>query len=224
MLETNLAQLRRTITAECASCHRNPSEVKIIPAGKTISIDTLNTLPSLGIDTVGENRVQELLEKYPNALPTLKWHFIGQLQTNKVKYLIDKVQMIHSVDRVSLAQEINKQAQARGLVMPILMEINIARNETHGGVLPNDAEAFAETLQSFPHLSLRGLMAVLPPEGVEQAAAEMKDLKEGLAKKHPSVVELSMGMSGDYLTAIRYGATIIRPGRVLFGARVYPPR
>ena len=221
ILDDNLTAFRNEINTVCAACGRDPACVRIVPATKTVAPDVINRLPALGLDTVGENRVQELIEKH-GAVQGVKWHIIGQLQSNKVKYVIDKVEMIHSLDRRSLADEIERQCSRRGLIMPVLIEVNIARIDTHGGVAPEDVIDFAQTvITDYPHLSLRGLMAVLPPQGVEQACAEMRDLSNDLQRIAPDATELSMGMSADYAVAIRYGATIVRPGRILFGERNY---
>lgn len=227
-LPERLAAFRAEIAALCAECGREASSVKLVPATKTHGAAVVNALYALGVESAGENKVQEFVEKYPDADARIGWHFIGRLQTNKVKYIADKVRMIESLDRIELAREIEKQSARHCRVTDCLVEINIARNPAHGGVAPEDAELFVGQLQEYGHIRICGIMGVLPPAETpeetalcEECAREMHNLSETLAERYPDMVELSMGMSGDYAIAVRYGATILRPGRVLFGARDY---
>lgn len=193
---------------------------------KTVSPERINYAISLGIDLLGENRVQEYLEKRDAYAPA-EVHFIGALQTNKVKYIIDKVSMIHSVNSVHLAEEINRRAASHGLTMDILAEINIGGEETKSGISREDADVLLRGLSGLSNVRLRGLMAIPPPDCGEKPFADMRELfeqtRETLSDENRGAFDtLSMGMSGDYETAIKFGATIVRIGSALFGQRKYP--
>ena len=167
-------------------------------------------------------RVQELLEKYT---PDVRWHFIGQLQTNKVKYIVDKVELIHSVDRLSLLQEIDRQAKKHGKVQDILIEVNIGGEEKKGGVAPAEVIDFAKEVDKYPSVRLKGLMSVLP--NVEKEAlnafylqlSKLYDTLKQTKLNNADIRYLSAGMSNDYDVAVKYGANIVRLGRALFGER-----
>lgn len=200
-------------------------KVRLMAVTKTVDPERVNHAVALGIDLLGENRVQEFLEKRDSYAPA-EVHFIGGLQTNKVKYIIDKVSMIHSVDSVRLAEEINRRAQQHGLVMDILAEINIGGEESKGGITPQEAFEFCERASAFENVRLRGLMTIPPPGCGEECFADMHKLflkmQQSLPEKDKEAFDtLSMGMSGDYETAIKFGATIIRIGSGLFGYRKY---
>ena len=200
-------------------------KVRFMAVTKTVPPERVNCAINLGVDLLGENRVQEFLEKRDAYAPA-EVHFIGALQTNKVKYIIDKVSMIHSVDSGRLAEEINRRAQQHGLVMDILAEINIGGEESKGGIFPQEAFEFCERVSAFENIRLRGLMTIPPPGCGEECFAEMQKLflkmQQSLPEKDKEAFDtLSMGMSGDYETAIKYGATIIRIGSGLFGYRKY---
>lgn len=191
--------------------------VKIVAATKTRTADEINRLPSFGITAVGENRVQELLAKYDDlAVPEI--HFIGALQTNKVKYIVDKVCMIQSVDRIELGREIDKRCAPLGKIMDVLVEVNYGEEASKSGCAKSECIVLARELDKLPHLRVRGLMSVLPVDAPEEMYVGMRKLFDELRSVLPVDV-LSMGMSGDYMTAIRCGATMIRPGSALFGAR-----
>ncbi len=198
----------------------NPG-VKIVAATKTRSAEEINELPSLGITAVGENRVQELLQKY-DELRIPEIHFIGALQTNKVKYIVDKVSMIESVDRAELAAEIEKRCAAAGRVMDVLIEVNVGGEESKSGCAPGDLDGLASLIAGMKHLRIRGLMSVLPVDADESLYLKMRDLFTELKKKYDTAEFLSMGMSDDYETALKCGANLIRPGTALFGKRNYP--
>lgn len=190
---------------------------------KTVSPERVNYAIGLGVDLLGENRVQEFMDKRESYSPA-EVHFIGSLQSNKVKYIIDKVSMIHSVDNTRLAEEINRRAEQHGLVMDILTEINIGEEATKSGVSAENAKAFCGELARFKNIRLRGLMCIPPPGCPESVFALMRELFEGLKseldkKDNVRFDTLSMGMSGDYETAVKFGATIIRIGSALFGYR-----
>ena len=216
----NYARIRENMARAMAAAGRTDS-VQLMAVTKTVSPDRVNRAVELGADLLGENRVQEFLEKRESYLPA-QVHFIGSLQSNKVKYIIDKVTMIHSVDSVHLAEEIDRRAAQHGLVMDILAEINIGGEETKGGIAPAQAEEFCAKLRDLKNVRLRGLMTIPPPKCAESCYADMQTLFKRLGQSFGGEFDtLSMGMSGDYETAIKYGATIIRIGSGLFGYRKY---
>lgn len=202
--------------------------VKLMAVTKTVDPERINHAIDLGVDLLGENRVQEFLDKrdsYKNA----EIHFIGGLQTNKVKYIIDKVSMIHSVDSLRLAEEISKRAGQHGRTMDILVEVNIGEEETKGGISPQAVRDFCEKVLYLPNIRLRGLMTIPPPGCSEEIFSQMQKIFLDIRDKklHNSndsnflFDTLSMGMSGDYKAAVKYGSTIIRIGSGLFGYRKY---
>ena len=201
---------------------------KIIAVTKTHPAEDILPLAELGITDIGENRVQEIVEKLPDLQEKFRIHCIGRLQTNKVKYIIDQVCLIQSVDRLALAQEIDRQAQKAGVVMPVLLQVSPAGEEQKGGMPPEEVRPFIETVRHMPGLHVEGLMAVMP-NTPDQAVlsglfADMRTLFERLREEAVSGVEmqeLSMGMSGDYLLAAKHGATMVRLGSALMGPRDY---
>jgi len=202
---------------------------RLLAATKTVPPEMINFAIGQGIDLIGENRVNELLEKYEYIdRSKAEIHFIGALQTNKVKYIIDKVDMIQSVDRESLALEIERQAAKKGIVMPVLAEVNIGNEESKSGIRPEKAEEFCKLLGSLPHLKLCGLMAI-PPK-IEKDG----DNREYFCKMSKIFIDishlnvdnsnmgiLSLGMSDDYLTAVECGSNLVRIGSGIFGKRIY---
>lgn len=202
---------------------RSRKDVLVIGASKTMPLERiLFVRDNTDVKIFGENRVQELLEKYT---PDVRWHFIGQLQTNKVKYIVDKVELIHSVDRLSLLQEIDRQAKKRGKVQDILIEVNIGGEEKKGGVAPAEVIDFAKEVDKYPSVRLKGLMSVLP--NVEKDAldafylqlSKLYDTLKQTRLDNADIRYLSAGMSNDYDVAVKYGANIVRLGRALFGER-----
>lgn len=202
---------------------RSIKDVLVIGASKTMPLERiLFVRDNTDVKIFGENRVQELLEKYT---PDVRWHFIGQLQTNKVKYIIDKVELIHSVDRLSLLQEIDRQAKKHGKVQDILIEVNIGGEEKKGGVAPAEVIAFAKEVDKYPSVRLKGLMSVLPnveKEALDAFYLQLSKLYDTLKQTrldNADIRYLSAGMSNDYDVAVKYGANIVRLGRALFGER-----
>lgn len=222
----NISECRDRIDAAMLRAGRR-DRVELIGATKTQSSKLISFLNASGALThVGENRVQELVDKYPYG-DRLTWHMIGRLQTNKVKYVVDKAAMIHSLDRIALAQEIQKQADKRNLVVSCLIEVNMGSEISKGGIEPQELEAFACALRAFPNIKIRGLMSVMPKtDDVANLIAMYRRLQrlfQSLAEytDDPQAVDtLSCGMTNDYEIAIAEGgATAVRLGRVLFGAR-----
>lgn len=202
---------------------RSRKDVLVIGASKTMPLERiLFVRDNTDVKIFGENRVQELLEKYT---PDVRWHFIGQLQTNKVKYIVDKVELIHSVDRLGLLQEIDRQAKKHGKVQDILIEVNIGGEEKKGGVAPTEVIDFAKEVDKYPSVRLKGLMSVLP--NVEKDAldafylqlSKLYDTLKQTRLDNADIRYLSAGMSNDYDVAVKYGANIVRLGRALFGER-----
>ena len=198
--------------------------VRIMAVTKTVPCEKINYAESLGIDLLGENRVQEFLGKYENYSEKSEIHFIGGLQKNKVKYIIDKVSMIHSVDSVELAAEIDRRAGSHGLVKDILLEINIGGEESKGGIAPSELIETAKAVSGLENVRIRGLMTIPPVNCDEKYFASMQELFENSKQKYSflsGMDTLSMGMSGDYATAVKYGSTLVRIGSGLFGYRNY---
>ncbi len=226
LLRNRLMQVHREVAEEAAKA--GYPAPKIIAVTKTHPTDRI--LPLLGMDQVdiGENRVQEIVEKLPALDGKFRIHLIGRLQSNKVKYIIEHVCLIHSVDRLSLAEEIDRQAQKHQLVMPVLMQVSPAGEPQKGGVPPEEAENLLRQMARLPGLQVRGLMAVMPKTDDEACLsglfAQMRTLFEHLRDEGipgAAMEELSMGMSGDYHIAARHGATMVRIGSALFGPRDY---
>lgn len=224
-LETNLSRVRAELARGCAEGGYDPAGVTLMAAVKSADAEEINYLHTvLGINAVGENRVQQLLERYDRLeREGLSIHFIGTLQTNKVKYIIDKVDMIQSLDSDKLAREIEKQAAKAGRVMDVLIEINSGSEISKGGVEPAETEAFARRVVSgdYPHIRLRGFMTMAPKSTEAEYRAIFgrtrrmcQSIWAGLAMDTPMV--LSMGMSESYVPAAAEGATLVRVGRGLF--------
>ena len=201
---------------------------RIIAVTKTHPVEEILPLADLPLTEIGENRVQEIVEKWPDLQEKFQFHCIGRLQTNKVKYIIDKVCLIQSLDRMNLAVEIDRQAQKAGRVMPVLVQVSPAGEEQKGGMPPEMVRPFLQEVRHMPGLRVEGLMAVMPntqeQEYLSGLFSGMRQLFEELKSEAISGVEmreLSMGMSGDYLLAARHGATMVRLGSALMGPRDY---
>ena len=220
-----LTEILGLIEKACHRVGRDPSGVKLLGASKTVPPYKLREFYSCGLNTFGENRVQEFLPKYEELKGlNIDWHFIGQLQSNKVKHLLGKVSLIHSVDRESLVREINKRAEKLGIVQSVLIEVNVGGEESKGGVDPAELYRLTEFILSQENLKLEGLMTIPPyrenPEEVRPFFAKLRNLKENLEREMGlKLKHLSMGMSGDFEVAIEEGATIVRLGTRLFGKR-----
>lgn len=226
-LEENYKRIRAELEEAAAASGRSPNEITLLAATKTVPVEVINHGIALGIRHIGENRVQELCEKYDRYAP-VDLQFIGHLQTNKVRQIIEKVSMIQSVGSGRLAQEISRQAEKTGRVMDILIEVNIGREENKSGVLPEALPELVSEAASLPGLRVRGLMAI-PPAGAEKADtirffSRMTQYFIDMKNKRSDNVTmdyLSMGMSADFADAIRAGANLVRVGSALFGPRVY---
>ncbi len=226
MIQDNVKSVLQKI--EEANRKKEGQKASLIAVSKTKPIGDIKRVYDCGIRDFGENKVQEILEKY-EALPTdIRWHMIGHLQRNKVKYIIDKVALIHSVDSLRLAEEINKEAAKKGIIMPILIEINIAGEESKYGVSPRDCEKLLRQISPLGSVRVKGLMTVAPyvENGEENRRyfKAMKELSVDIRKKNIDNISmefLSMGMTGDYQVAIEEGADYVRVGTGIFGERNY---
>lgn len=226
----NYNEILRRKNEACIRAGRNPEDVLLLAVTKLHTVEEIDEAIEAGATDAGENKVQELLSKYGNTKP-VKWHLIGHLQTNKVKSIIDKVVMIHSVDSIRLANEINKRAVAAGLVMDILIEINSAMEESKSGIAGEDLnDLVKEIVETCENIRIRGIMCIPPygqdPEVTRGYFKEAKALFEGLKelelpRERALIDTLSMGMSGDFEVAIEEGSTIVRVGSSIFGARNY---
>jgi len=227
-LKSNLDTIYTNIEAACKKSGRNPEEVKVIAVTKTVESDVINEAISTGVNAIGENRVQEITRKFDDIENVIEWHLIGHLQRNKVKYIIDKVDLIHSVDSVRLAKEINNQAKNLNKVMPILVQINVAKEESKFGIEKTDVHDFMDQIREFEHLKVKGLMTIAPfyddPEDVRIYFRELKGIFDQLKDQNEANVDmqyLSMGMTNDYEVAIEEGANMVRIGTGIFGRRNY---
>lgn len=228
MLKENLANVNENIRRACEKSGRPTEDVTLIAVSKTKPVSMLREIYDAGVRDFGENKVQEICEKYEQLPGDVKWHMIGHLQRNKVRQIIDKVCMIHSVDTYRLAEEINIQAKKHRVVMPILVEVNIADEQTKFGISKDDAMLLVEEIAHLDGLRIQGLMAVAPyvddPEENRKYFREIKQLAVDIQAKRLDNVDmsmLSMGMTGDYAVAIEEGATMVRVGTAIFGERVY---
>ena len=224
----NLSLVEEKIAAACARAGRKREEVKLIAVSKTHPVEAIKEAMRCGIRSFGENKVQELRDKMENLGEDLDWHLIGHLQTNKVKYVVGRVSLIHSLESTRLAEAIEKEACKRALTADVLVEVNIAAEDTKFGVLPENVEEFVREVAKFEHIRVVGLMTVAP---ITQESEENRKYFKNLNKimvdlnskniHNVSMNVLSMGMTGDYETAIEEGATLVRVGTGIFGHRDY---
>lgn len=228
MLKENLAMVEENIKKACEKSGRNREEVTLIAVSKTKPVEMLHEIYDEGIRTFGENKVQELCDKIDHMPEDINWHMIGHLQRNKVKYIIDRVALIHSVDTYRLAEEINIQAKKKNRIVPILVEVNIANEETKFGTSAEDAMLLVEEISQLENIAIKGLMTIAPnvsdPEENRLYFRKIKQLSVDIDRKNIDNVSmeiLSMGMTGDYMVAIEEGATMVRVGTGIFGERNY---
>jgi len=228
MLKDQLQEVEKRIQAACDRAGRKREEVTLIAVSKTKPVETLQEAYDLGVRIFGENKVQELTAKYEALPKDIHWHMIGHLQTNKVKYIIDKAELIHSVDSLKLAETIEKEAAKHDLIADILVEVNVAEEESKFGMKMEEVIPFVEKVSAFPHVRVRGLMTIAPfvedPEENRSIFADLHKLYIDIKKKNhdnDTVSVLSMGMTNDYEVAIEEGATMVRVGTGIFGVRNY---
>jgi len=225
-IQANLQQIRECMNAACHRAGRNPAAVRLVAVSKTKPAALIEEAAAAGQNLFGENYVQEFIDKREAIKSPVEWHFIGALQTNKVKYLPGKVQLIHSVDRLSLAREIDRQWARIDAVADILIQLNLGMETTKAGTEEAELEALVRAAAALPQLRIRGLMALPPylddPEEVRPYFRRLSELSAAIdALRIPGVTmaELSMGMSHDFEVAIEEGATLVRVGSAIFGER-----
>ena len=228
MIRENLTDVERRIKEACLRCGREPSSVRLIAVSKTKPAEMIQEAIAAGILDFGENKPQELRDKYDILPKNLRWHMIGNLQRNKVKYVVGRAVMIHSLGSDELAESIEKEAEKKDLIMPVLAEVNMAGESSKSGLTPEETEAFLRRVSSMKHLKVKGLMTIEPmtefPEENRVYFRELRNLAVDIARKNIDNVdmyELSMGMTGDFEVAIEEGATMVRVGTGIFGARNY---
>lgn len=223
-IDENLKRIRFNIAESTEKYRKSGDEIRLMAVTKTVSAEAVNHAVSLGIDLLGENRVQEYQSKKEFYDKSAEVQFIGHLQTNKVKYIIGSVSMIQSVGSVKLASEINRLAEINGKVMDILCEVNIGGEESKSGVSPDKLEELLVNIAPMQNIRVKGLMTIPPPSESDVFLAKMQELFLKTKEKNISGISmdvLSMGMTHDYAEAIKYGSTLVRIGTGLFGARIY---
>lgn len=228
MIKENLKQVEENILRACEKAGRHRDEVILIAVSKTKPVSLIEEAYNEGERNFGENKVQEINEKYPVMPKDINWHLIGHLQRNKVKYIIDKVKLIHSVDSIRLAEQIQNEAAKTGTDMDILIQVNVAEEDTKFGLNADDTENIIREIAKFPNIHIKGLMTIAPytdnPESNRQFFKKLKQLSVDIKSKNIDNVTmdcLSMGMTGDYQVAIEEGATLVRVGTGIFGERIY---
>ena len=228
MIRERLEKVQNSISEAVKASGRDEKDVTLIAVSKTKPVEMIKEVYDAGIRDFGENKVQEIIDKYPKLPSDIRWHLIGHLQTNKVKYIIDKVCMIHSVDSLKLAQEISRQAIKHNVTADILIDVNVAGEDTKFGVKPEDTLSLCEKISTLANVRIRGLMTVAPfvddPEENRAVFCTLRQLFVDIDAKNIDNVCmdcLSMGMSNDYTVAIEEGATFVRVGTSIFGQRDY---
>ena len=228
MLKENLINVENNIMKACEKAGRNRSEVTLIAVSKTKPVEMLQEVYDQGIRYFGENKVQEMCDKMEVMPKDINWNMIGHLQTNKVKYIVGKTSLIHSVDSLKLAEEIQKQAIKNNVVVDILVEVNIANEETKFGISKEETIQMVKDIAKLDHIRIKGLMTIAPfvenPEDNRLYFREIKQLSVDINNQNIDNVSmdvLSMGMTGDYMVAIEEGATMVRVGTGIFGERNY---
>lgn len=219
----NIRLLKDKISKAALSVNRDPGEISVIAVSKNASTQMISEAVKAGITQFGESRVQEMLSKYRVLEKSVDWHFIGPLQTNKVKYIIDRVELIHSLDRISLAKEINKRAELNNRLIQVLVQVNLPKESTKSGIYEEDLQSFIEALADYPYIRVKGLMGIGPnttdEEAIRTCFRRLRIHFENLRNKsfkHIDMEYLSMGMSNDYMIAIEEGANMVRVGRAIF--------
>ncbi len=227
MVTENYRKVEARVAAACERCGRKREEVTLIAVSKTKPVEMIQELIAAGVRDFGENKAQEMKEKIEQITDPLRWHFIGHLQTNKVKYVVGRACLIHSVSSLHLAEAIQKEADKKNVQCPVLVEVNIANEVTKSGIGEADAVELVRQVAALPNLKVRGLMAIAPPvEDPEENRPyfrEMRRLAESIREMGlpgVSMEELSMGMTGDFEVAIEEGATMVRVGTAIFGERL----
>lgn len=228
MIQENIASVEQNIKEACKRANRTPEEVTLIAVSKTKPLSDIEEAIACGMREFGENKVQELMDKIPRVSTTVHWHLIGHLQTNKVKYIVDQGLLIHSVDSVKLAREIQKEAEKKQVECDILLEVNVAGEESKFGFSPEEVLDAVQEIAAMPRVHIQGLMTIAPfvenPEDNRSIFASLHKLLLDIKTRNIDNVNmsvLSMGMTNDYQVAIEEGATMVRVGTAIFGTRNY---
>lgn len=228
MVTENIKSVQDKIKEACNKSNRDPDEVTLIAVSKTKPVEMLKEAYDTGIRYFGENKVQEIMDKYEVLPKDIKWHMIGHLQRNKVKYIVDKVELIHSVDSFKLAQEISKEAVKKQVEVAVLIEVNVAEEESKFGITIQNSIELVQEIAMLPNVIIKGLMTIAPyvinPEDNREVFKKLKQLSVDIKNKNIDNVHmdiLSMGMTGDYQVAIEEGSTMVRVGTGIFGERNY---
>ena len=228
MIAENISDVERRIVQACERSGRDPKDVTLVAVSKTKPVEMLEEAYAVGKRVFGENKVQELVDKYEIMPKDIKWQMIGHLQRNKVKYIIDKVDLIHSVDSLRLVETIDKEAAKKGIIANILLEVNMAKEESKFGLMPEEVMDFIDQVVRFQNVKVQGLMTIAPfvddPELNREHFANLHKLFVDIRKKKVNNVTmnvLSMGMTIDFEVAIEEGATMVRVGTAIFGERNY---
>lgn len=227
-LQKNLHEIADNISRAAKRSGQDEKDITLIAVTKTVNEDYINQAIELGVKNIGENKIQEIQRKYDNIKKGVSWHMIGHLQSNKVKFIIDKVDLIHSLDRMSLAEEIQRRAELHDKVLNCLIQVNISEEETKFGIKKENVIPFIESILEFKNIRIKGLMTMAPfvndPNEVRYVFKGLKDLSQMISNRNYKDVEmkyLSMGMTNDYEVAIEEGANMIRIGTGIFGRRNY---
>ena len=225
-IDTNLEKVKERIAKAALRAGRSPDDIQLVAVSKTVSAATIQQAINAGVTILGENYLQEARKKIEEIGHAVRWDFIGHLQSNKAKHVVDLFDIIQSVDRLSLAQEINRLAKKKGGTLKILLQVNISGEEAKSGIDPSEVAALLRETITLPNLSVQGLMTMPPyfddPEKARPYFIALRELRDTLKKEHgeyPGLKELSMGMSADFEIAIEEGATIVRVGTAIFGER-----
>ena len=228
MLKENYQNVEKRICEACKRSGRSRSEVTLIAVSKTKPAEMIREIYDLGQRAFGENRPQELRDKYGVLPDDIKWHMIGHLQKNKIRYIVGRAVLIHSIDSIELAGAVSREAVKRGCIVPVLLEVNVAGEDTKFGIAPEEAEGLARAAAMLPGLHIEGLMTIAPfvddPEENRPVFRKLRQLSVDISNENIDNVSmnvLSMGMTNDYEVAIEEGATMVRVGTGIFGEREY---
>lgn len=228
MVTDNYKYIKQQVIDTALKCGRNPEDITLIAVSKTKPLSDIEELIEIGVEDFGENKVQELCDKFEKVSKPVRFHQIGHLQTNKVKYVVDKAYLIHSVDSLKLAKEIQRIAEKKQIIADILVEVNVAEEESKFGLHTNEVIPFLEEISSYANIHVNGLMTIAPfvenPEENRKYFRTLKQLSLDIISKNIDNIDmnvLSMGMTNDYKVAIEEGATMVRVGTAIFGARNY---
>ena len=228
MVRENYEYIRKQVEDTAIQCGRNPNDITLIAVSKTKPLSEIEELVDIGVTEFAENKVQELCDKYENVSTPVHFHLIGHLQTNKVKYVVDKTCLIHSVDSIKLVKEIQKEAVKKNCIAQVLVEVNVAEEESKFGLKMDEVLPFIQETATYSNVHINGLMTIAPfvenPEENRKHFRSLKQLSLDIISKNIDNIDmnvLSMGMTNDYKVAIEEGATMVRVGTAIFGARNY---